>query len=228
MNEIELKAHVYDRAALTQKLNSFATYEGAVTRDDTYYALASNKTAPKIRIRRETRITTLEKSSATHHDAVEASRISSKKDTTTDTTIETTYLVTYKRKELRTDEATGTAIEVNDEKECEVSSPDALIAFLTDSGYVVDLQKHKEVQDWTLPLPESLLPEADKQLSATFEVCTVLPLGDFLEIEVLSPVATEDVVARIHTELENLLEKVGISKSCIEKRYYSELLKAIK
>lgn len=203
MNEIELKAHVYDRAALTQKLNSFATYEGAVTRDDTYYALASNKTAPKIRIRRETR-------------------------TTSQDAVETTYLVTYKRKEFRTDEATGTAIEVNDEKECEVSSPDALIAFLTDSGYVVDLQKHKEVQDWTLPLPESLLPEADKQLSATFEVCAVPPLGDFLEIEVLSPVATEDVVARIHTELENLLEKVGISKSCIEKRYYSELLKAIK
>lgn len=195
MTEIELKAHVDDRNALIQKLTSFATYKGAVTRDDTYYTRSKEKGSIKIRIRRETR-------------------------TVESNAIETTWLVTYKRKEMRTDNTTGTSIEVNDEKESEISSPEALVAFLIDTGYFVDLQKHKEVQDWSFPLST-----AHDHLTATFELCTVPPLGDFLEIEVLSPLSDEKTVASIHQELESLLEKSGIPKDRIENRYYSELLK---
>ena len=53
MNEIELKARVKDKAAVEKKLNSFAAFKHAVTRDDTYFKSPSVK-AKKIRIRQET------------------------------------------------------------------------------------------------------------------------------------------------------------------------------
>ena len=37
MYEIELKAHVLDRKSVIQNLEKFATFSGAVEKDDTYY-----------------------------------------------------------------------------------------------------------------------------------------------------------------------------------------------
>ncbi len=136
----------------------------------------------------------------------------------------TEYLVTYKRKELKTDE-TGTTIEVNDEKECTVSSPEVLTAFLKDTGYDVQLKKHKDVMDWELVIPAGSLLELE--LKATFELCAVLTLGDFLEIEILTPDDEVQTVEKVHSKLEELLEMTGIPKSAIEKRYYSEMLRDI-
>ena len=42
MTEIELKAHVYDRAKLIAMLNSFAEYQKTVTKNDTYFHLQKN------------------------------------------------------------------------------------------------------------------------------------------------------------------------------------------
>lgn len=201
MTEIEIKAHVEDRAALEQKLNTFAKYEGSVTRDDTYY----KKDGISIRIRKETKEVTEQKSD---------------------------YLLTYKRKEQRTD-STGTTIEVNDEKECEISTPEPLVAFLEDTGYTISLKKHKEVKDWCLDLPDVLKKhslQSTKSFSykATFELCKVPPLGDFLEIEILSPTSEENIVNALHKELEELLQKAGIPKSKVEKKYYSELMANLK
>ncbi|MBR1910864.1 MAG: hypothetical protein IJ828_00750 [Treponema sp.] len=197
MTEIELKAHVDDRTALIEVLDAKASYKGRVMRDDEYYGKSVHDTH-KIRIRKE---------------------ICDEKNGTG----KETFLITYKRKEIRTD-AEGTAVEVNDEKECSVSSTDALKAFLTDTGYSVQLKKHKDVMDWELCIPaHELLPEP---LTATFELCAVPPLGDFLEIEILSPRNDEESVAKVHKRLEELLELTGIPKSKIEKRYYSEMLRA--
>ena len=194
MIEIELKAHVDDRLSLSERLNSFATYAGRVIRDDEYYG--RSRTDPhKIRLRREQR--------------EEAGSIN------------TSYLLTYKRKELRNG-ADGIAIEVNDEKECSLSSPEAVTTFLEDAGYAVQLKKHKDVQDWTLELPSgSVLAES---LTATFELCTVPPLGDFLEIEILCPLSDEESTAKVRNALQKLLAKTGIPPSRIERRYYSEML----
>ena len=131
------------------------------------------------------------------------------------------YLLTYKRKELRTG-ADGIAIEVNDEKECSISSPDAITAFLQDTGYAIQLKKHKDVHDWTLQLPAGTV--LDEELCANFELCSVPPLGDFLEIEILCPASDDASVARVRRSLEELLAKTGIPSSRIERRYYSELL----
>ena len=144
------------------------------------------------------------------------------------TDLKTDYLLTYKRKEQRTD-GTGTTIEVNDEKECTISSPEPLFAFLEDTGYSISLKKHKEVKDWSLELPDVLPEQTENNFSytATFELCKVPPLGDFLEIEIISPVSDEKTVAAIHKKLEELLDKTGISLDKIEKRYYSEMLSEV-
>lgn len=137
----------------------------------------------------------------------------------------TRYLVTYKRKELhRTDKTT---IEVNDERECTVSDPAALVAFLEDTGRTVQLEKHKEVVCWTAPVElESPAPFGGSPV-ATFELCRVPPLGDFLEIEILSPCDDPSTVNAVHAALEALLLKCGLSPADIESRPYSLLLKGV-
>ena len=134
----------------------------------------------------------------------------------------TSYLVTYKRKELRTGE-NGMNIEVNDEKECSVSSPEALTAFLLDTGYSIQLKKHKSVMDWEILIPEGQV--LSHELVATFELCNVPPLGDFLELEILSPCSDETSVLKVREKLEELLDLTGIPKAKIETRYYSEMLR---
>ena len=129
-------------------------------------------------------------------------------------------LITYKRKELRKKE--GTIIEVNDERECTVSDPLPIESFLEDAGFSVILKKHKDVMDWTVDVSGENLPEG---LFATLELCRVPPLGDFLEIEILSPTDEPTVIEKLRGMLELYLEKAGIPKEKIEPRYYSELLK---
>ena len=53
MNEIELKAHVKNVEYTKEKLNSFAAYQGFITREDFYYC-NPNTEEIKIRIRKET------------------------------------------------------------------------------------------------------------------------------------------------------------------------------
>ena len=43
MTEIELKAHVYNREELLQKLNTFAEFKKTVIKNDTYYRLNLDK-----------------------------------------------------------------------------------------------------------------------------------------------------------------------------------------
>ena len=186
MYEIELKAHVDDREAVIAALNGFATFCGEVQKYDTYYKLHQDGKKISARIRAETKTDAQKK---------------------TDSRI----LLTYKHKELQTT-ANGAAIEVNDEKECALSSADALTALLTDIGFAVSLTKTKQVLSW----------EYD---GALFELCTVPPLGDSLEIELLSPCNDQSVVATLQQKLQDLLAKTGISADRIEKRYYSDMLR---
>lgn len=96
--------------------------------------------------------------------------------------------------------------------------------FFLDAGFSVELKKHKEVLTWTYPLP--ILSELLKEeIFTTIELCNVPPLGDFLEIEILSPSKDEKIVSQIQQILFEILEKSGIEKSQIEPRYYSDLLK---
>ena len=195
MTEIELKAHVFDRKKLVEKLNSFAKYEKTVAKDDTYFHLekkSAGKNYISARIRRQT-----EK---------------------TENGAKTTNFLTYKKKEMKTD-TNGIPIEVNDEKESEISNPEALETLFGDIGFVPALKKLKEVMIFSAETAHG---------KANLELCNVEKLGDFIEIEILSAKNDPQTVEKIQAELKNLLFKCGIPEKDIEKRYYSEMLSELK
>lgn len=120
-------------------------------------------------------------------------------------------LLTYKRSERRTT-ADGTATEVNDEQECELSAREAVESLLADSGFSVALTKTKRAMQW-------------RHDDALFELCAVPPLGDFLEIEILSQTDDAETVGRIQERLRTLLARAGVPAEKIESRYYRDLLR---
>ena len=72
--------------------------------------------------------------SDTYYKLIQGERKISARIRTESSDSATKPLLTYKRKELRIDE-NGTKTEVNDEKECELSDPEPLIALFTDIGF---------------------------------------------------------------------------------------------
>ncbi|MCI1208284.1 MAG: CYTH domain-containing protein [Treponema sp.] len=122
-------------------------------------------------------------------------------------------VLTYKRKEII--KKNGTVCEVNDEKECTLSKSDPVKSLLQDTGFYVSLKKHKLVDAWTFATPAG---------KALLELCTVPPLGDFLEIEILSAANDSASVEAAREQLEILLGRCGLPKSAVEPRYYRDLL----
>ena len=190
MNEIEIKAHVKNRNLLIEKLNKIAQFKGSVVKNDKYYG----KKLP--------------------NGTFDRKKIRLREEIFQDNQNKTQYLLTYKRKEIFTS-TEGISTEVNDEKECTISSAEPVLAFLADWGYEVALEKHKEVMSW-------------KYENATLELCNVFPLGDFLEIEILSPSADNETVEKCQEQIKSILEKLEISQNQIENRYYSQLLEEYK
>lgn len=189
MKEIELKAHVFDRVETQKKIESFASFQSSLLKEDTYYELAG-KGGVRLRIRRETQ------------DG------------------KTTYFATYKKSEAFRKGLSGET-EVNEEVECTLSSPDVLQSFLCDTGFTVVLKKRKETLSWK---EDTDLVMGGVRLFATVELCRVPPLGDFVEIEILSPSDAASDIETVQNELMHILRKCGISPSCIERQYYSDLL----
>lgn len=185
MFEVELKAHVYEREKVIEKLNSFAEYLGNVQKDDVYWKTYKNEKKVKARIRTETNL-----------------EDSTKK-----------IFLTYKKKECRFDE-NGKSYEVNDEKECELSDSITLEALFKDLGMIVFLKKQKIVLGWQFE-------------EIHIELCTVPPLGDFLEIEIISNTNDEKTVSEKREKLISILKKCEIPEKNIENRYYSDMLKNI-
>ena len=115
---------------------------------------------------------------------------------------ETRFILTYKRKEIKS-ASENSSTELNEELETELLSSAPLEQFFCDAGLKVALKKHKEVMDWELELPISI---ENIQLKATLELCNVPPLGDFLEIEILSPSKKDGDVKKVQQILFELLE----------------------
>ncbi len=195
MTEIEIKAHVYDVPVLEARLATFASYQQTVERRDTYYHLH------------------IDGKSFNGKDYLTARLRMELKQT--EAGIQTTNYLTYKKKEL-VQSAAGLALEVNDEKETIVSDPAALEALFFDIGFVTAQKKCKKVRDYGVRTEFG---------QATLEVCTVEPLGDFLEIEILSEKDDEDTVRRAEAKLKELLAQSGIPESQIEPKYYNQMLR---
>ena len=209
MYEIELKAHVEDRSAVARTLDSFADYAGALIKRDIYYRLplacvpADTERSPSKRTDAKVRSENAEKK--THIGC----RI---RKTVYEETGETKITFTYKRKELRKD-ADGIAIEVNDEKECTLSETDAIESFIKDSGGRISHVKEKIIKEWYAETEAG---------AAHIELCTVPPLGDFLEIEVLTKDDAQTESAK--RAILSIFKNCGIDESAIESRYYSDMI----
>jgi len=124
-------------------------------------------------------------------------------------------LFTYKKKENRISE-NGSSIEVNSENEFSFSDTAPLELFAADLGGEIYLKKTKITECWHLETECGM---------ANIELCTVPPLGDFLEIEIVTDREDPVWVSRIRKIEEDIFLKAGIPLSDEEPRYYSELLK---
>lgn len=124
-------------------------------------------------------------------------------------------IFTYKQKEIK-QAASKIETELNDEKECTVSDFAPIEEFLKDSGFILTLHKKKSVEGYILNTGFG---------TANIEVCNVPPLGDFIEIEILSKTKDEKTVKNIQNELVKILQRCKIPESDIESKYYSEMLR---
>lgn len=121
---------------------------------------------------------------------------------------ETRLIVTYKSKELRE------IIEVNTEHEFFIEGSNSAEEFerlLIILGLEKSYTKTKKGDMYRI-----------KNINA--ELTNIENLGLFLELEIISDTDETSVINAARTELNMLLEKVGIDKKSIETKYYSELL----
>ena len=191
MYEIELKAHIYNREETIKILNTFANYVGFFQKHDSYYKLQKQNSNDFISVRIRKELSKQEQNIS-----------------------EIIYL-TYKQKELK-NTSDGTKIEVNNEKECELSNSETVISILLDTGFYEYLAKSKTVEKFSYQTPSG---------TATIEICTIPPIGDFIEIEILNDSNNESNVDNIRKEILSILEKCNIPQSQIEEKFYSQLLK---
>ena len=194
--EIEIKAHVYNRSFVIEKLNSIAEYLGHTEKKDLYYHFpkedAEKKYVP-VRIRNQ-----IERSGENKTEKKEC-------------------YFTYKKKELKTC-TDNSKIEVNVENETLVENADALEQFFMDVGGKLAYTKEKIVEHW-------IYKSDGEELHV--ELCTVPPLGDFLEIEAIKENENEAEITKIKSLEQQLLTECNIPLSQIENKYYSEMLASL-
>lgn len=129
--------------------------------------------------------------------------------------LEEKIFLTYKKKEKRLASGGG-ALEVNQEFEAAMDNAECLEALFADIGFVPHFTKHKDAVGFYADTPCG---------KAHLELCSVPPLGDFLEIEfVMDGEANESQISAMRKELESLVVKCGLALDDIEEKYYSELL----
>ena len=107
---------------------------------------------------------------------------------------------------------------MNVENETLVENADALEQFFMDVGGKLAYTKEKIVEHW-------IYKSDGEELHV--ELCTVPPLGDFLEIEAIKENENEAEITKIKFLEQQLLTECNIPLSQIENRYYSEMLASL-
>ncbi|AEF81321.1 class IV adenylate cyclase [Leadbettera azotonutricia] len=185
--EIELKAWVDNPQAVQLKLDSIAEFKGSFDRADEYWFPkdGEKRSFPKSGL-----------------------RIRGETFAFPDGRAEEIVHATFKNKELRD------GIEVNDEREFDVSSAAEFEELLALLGLEKRKAKHKKGRSY-------------KYQSLTAELTELMGLGWFAEIEILADNSRSETVAKARAELLGFLAKIGIDESKIETRYYTEMLASI-
>jgi predicted adenylyl cyclase CyaB len=186
--EVELKAHVRDRAAVEAAVAAYARPLGLVDKRDAYWH------GPDWRLNRGTR----------------GFRVRSECPAGSGAGGAASTIVTFKTKRSEG------GIEINREREFEVSDPEAFVEFAQRLGCEPFFEKRKRgfaFKSGGLGFCE-----------ATIEIVEVEGLGDFIEIEVLLEEEEPSMVALAQGEIRALLARAGVGEEDIESRFYSELL----
>lgn len=215
MIEIELKAHVYDVTALVAALSGWAVFKKCCHKDDTYWK--DSRRQIQVRIRGERIL--FSQDSLLNPSLWPQSGFPAKEGGILSTLSlefergqgkDEQVFVTYKRKKL-----VDGSLEVNQEQEFQVDRREPLEVFLQDAGFSPHLRKEKLVASWEWE-------------DVTLELCFIPGLGNFLELEILSPGSQPQMVADCHNKLRGLLSRCGIEESAIEGRFYSQLLEEVR
>lgn len=186
--EVELKARVADMAATEARIASFATYERSFDKADLYFRAPSPlPSVPGM------------SGVAAEEERGRAFRLRRDGDKA---------YVTFKAK---TREA---GVEVNREREFEVSEPAAFEELCARLGCVVAVRKGKRGR-------------AYRHGDILLELCEVAGLGNFLEIETMLPADSGAAdIARAKEGLHAALARAGLAEGDVEERYYTEMLAA--
>ncbi|GHV49203.1 adenylate cyclase [Spirochaetia bacterium] len=188
--EIELKAWVDDPLNLKERLNTLGEYECAYEKNDTYWILSVPGTGsiPQSGVR------------VRREQNIDADGRSSER-----------VPVTYKVKEILD------GIEVNDEREFEVSDGKVFEELLERFGLSPLDIKRKKGWAWNCTLPGE--PPVRAELSE------VEGLGWFIEPEIITNNNDEKTVSAGRNRLLSLLDSLGIPKDRIESRTYTGMLR---
>ncbi len=188
MFEIELKAHIENYNKTRDTIQSFAQFVCEKSKSDVYWNLDTNLHKEPITVRiREEKTTDIQGAQL----------------------FET--VVTYKKKEVRNSKE-DISYEVNEEHEFSISDRAAFEQILIDTGFVIDLEKQKDVLQW-------------KHNGVLLELCSISHLGNFLELEILSESQNDEAEEIAIQKLQGLLTKCNVPLCNIEKRYYKDLLR---
>ena len=122
--------------------------------------------------------------------------------------------LTFKQKTL-VQNPDGSFMEVNTESETEMNKSETIDLIFKSIGAQLVLEKTKDTEHWMYKT---------EKFDIHIELCKVVPLGSFIEIEVMSEKNDENTVNKIREIEMKVLEKCEIGKDKIESRYYEQML----
>jgi adenylate cyclase class 2 len=189
--EIEIKAWAEDPEGIGRLISRFALYEGEFLKEDEYWLKGEAAGNSAVQDAAGIPVTGIRIRRECRTDSEGRSR--------------RTILVTCKIKEVRE------GIEVNDEREFEVSDAEAFAELLGRLGFERGQRKIKQGRVW-----------AWEGIRA--EILELRGLGWFVELEIIADNDRPETVAAARSRLLDLLGKLGIGEEKIEARYYTELL----
>jgi adenylate cyclase class 2 len=199
--EIELKARIDQPELIKKRLNSLGTREYEYEKEDVYWFFAPKE--------------------AGNSPSLPPSglRIRRETDIFPGGRTAACTLVTYKIRELQE------GLEINDEREFEVSSAGIFEDLLRRLGLEPGIAKHKHGWAWRCGGDSGNGAGPDRGIRA--ELSEVRPLGWYLELEILVPGGDEPETAKERERLFSLLEALEIPRDRIEQRPYTEMLDAL-
>jgi adenylate cyclase class 2 len=184
--EIELKARVANHLEIGNRLSELAVFTGTFEKKDVFYSTASS-TVTAYGVRLRKESKRLPSGTSTQKN-----------------------LVTWKLKQVID------GIEINDEREFEVSSCEVFEQFLTHLGFMIKSGKQKKGSSYD-------------NNGMTVELTEVEGLGWFVELEMISDDmgTQEETFAAARKKLLDFLAELGIERDAIESRSYTEMLRGI-